>query len=142
MMNYLDCFSSGVREMPRFMGVAGAVIRQVEDLQAVVRGMGEDFSLEGAVGVQLSVVGAGMGVPRPVGMTDEDYRVLIRDKLRLWQWNGTNEEVAEVVNDIDPGGGERDNGDLTVTISPTDGLSVDAEELYPVVAGVRVVRDE
>ena len=140
MMNYLDCFSSGVREMPRFMGVAGAVIRQVEDLQAVVRGMAEDFSLEGAVGVQLSVVGAGMGVPRPGGMTDEDYRVLIRDKLRLWQWNGTNEEVAEVVNDIDPGGGERDNGDLTVTISPTEGLPVDAEMLYPVVAGVRICR--
>ena len=140
MMNYLDCFSSGVREMPRFMGVAGAVIRQVEDLQAVVRGLAEDFSLEGAVGVQLSVVGAGMGVPRPGGMADEDYRVLIRDKLRLWQWNGTNEEVAEVVNDIDPGGGERDNGDLTVTISPTEGLPVDAEMLYPVVAGVRICR--
>ena len=140
MMNYLDCFSSGVREMPRFMGVAGAVIRQVEDLQAMVRGMAEDFSLEGAVGVQLSVVGAGMGVPRPDGMADEDYRVLIRDKLRLWQWNGTNEEVAEVVNDIDPGGGERDNGDLTVTISPTEGLPVGAEELYPVVAGVRICR--
>ncbi|MBR2601480.1 MAG: hypothetical protein IKE08_02180 [Clostridia bacterium] len=140
MMNYLDCFSSGVREMPRFMGVAGAVIRQVEDLQAVVRGLAEDFSMEGAVGVQLSVVGAGMGVPRPGGMADEDYRVLIRDKLRLWQWNGTNEEVAEVVNDIDPGGGERDNGNLTVTISPTDGLPVGAEELYPVVAGVRICR--
>ena len=140
MMNYLDCFSSGVREMPRFMGVAGAVIRQVEDLQAMVRGMAEDFSLEGAVGVQLSVVGAGMGGPRPGGMADEDYRVLIRDKLRLWQWNGTNEEVAEVVNDIDPGGGERDNGNLTVTISPTDGLPVGAEELYPVVAGVRICR--
>ena len=102
--------------------------------------MQEAFSLEGAVGVQLSVVGAGMGVPRPGGMADEDYRVLIRDKLRLWQWNGTNEEVAEVVNDIDPGGGERDNGNLTVTISPTDGLPVGAEELYPVVAGVRICR--
>lgn len=140
MMNYLDCFSSGVREMPRFMGVAGAVIRQVEDLQAVVRGMGEDFSLEGAVGVQLTLLGTGLSVSRPANMIDEEYRVLIRDKLRLWRWNGTNEEVAEVVNDTDPGGGERDNGNLTVTISPTDGLPVGAEELYPVVAGVRICR--
>ena len=139
-MNYLDCFSSGVREMPRFMGVAGAVIRQVEDLQAVVRGMGEDFSLEGAVGVQLTLLGTGLSVSRPANMIDEEYRVLIRDKLRLWRWNGTNEEVAEVVNDTDPGGGERDNGNLTVTISPTDGLPVGAEELYPVVAGVRICR--
>ena len=140
MMNYLDCFSSGVREMPRFMGVAGAVIRQVEDLQAVVRGLAEDFSLEGAVGVQLTLLGTGLSVSRPANMIDEEYRVLIRDKLRLWRWNGTNEEVAEVVNDIDPGGGERDNGNLTVTISPTDGLPVGAEELYPVVAGVRICR--
>ena len=140
MMNYLDCFSSGVREMPRFMGVAGAVIRQVEDLQAVVRGLAEDFSLEGAVGVQLTLLGTGLSVSRPANMIDEEYRVLIRDKLRLWRWNGTNEEVAEVVNDTDPGGGERDNGNLTVTISPTDGLPVGAEELYPVVAGVRICR--
>ena len=140
MMNYLDCFSSAIREMHRFMELAEAVLQQVADLQAVVLAMQEAFSLEGAVGVQLSVVGAGMGVPRPGGMADEDYRVLIRDKLRLWQWNGTNEEVAEVVNDIDPGGGEQDNRDLTVTISPTDGLPVGAEELYPVVAGVRICR--
>ena len=73
-------------------------------------------------------------------MADEDYRVLIRDKLRLWQWNGTNEEVATVLNDIDPEGTELDNDDLTVTISPTDGLPVGAEELYPVVAGVRICR--
>ena len=68
--------------------------------------------------------------------------ILIRDKLRLWQWNGTNEEVATVLNDIDPEGTELDNDDLTVTISPSNNLPVAAEELYPVVAGVRVERDE
>ena len=140
MMNYLDCFSSGVREMPRFMGVAGAVIQQVEDLQAMVRGLAEDFSLEGAVGVQLTLLGTGLSVPRPANMIDEEYRVLIRDKLRLWRWNGTNEEVNAVLAGIDPDGSEIDNDDLTVTISPTDVLPVDAEMLYPVVAGVRVCR--
>ena len=64
MMNYLDCFSSGVREMPRFMGVAGAVIRQVEDLQSVVRRLGFSFlwlglgwGFRGLVGWRMKIIG-------------------------------------------------------------------------------------
>jgi len=106
----------------------------------VVRGLAEDFSLEGAVGVQLTQLGTGLSVPRPANMADEEFRALIRDKLRLWRWNGTNEEVPAVLAYIDPSGTELDNDDLTVTISPTEGLPVGAEELYPVVAGVRICR--
>ena len=139
-MNYLECFSSNVREMPRFMGLAEAVIRQAEDLRGVVRAMGVAFSEEYGVGVQLDWVGAAMGINRPGGMADSSYRELIRKKLRVWRWNGTNEEVAGVLDDIDPDGAERDNDDLTVTIVPSGEFPREAG--YPVPAGVTVCRGE
>ena len=138
MMDYRECFGSAVREMLRFMGLAEAVLGQVDDLIELVSSMPAAFSLEGAEGVQLDQVGTALNVSRTIGMTDEDYRELIRMKLRLWQWNGTNEEVAGVINDIDPEGSERDNDDLTVTIEPSGSLPVEAKEIYPVPAGVTV----
>jgi len=137
-MDYRECFGSAVREMPRFMGLAEAVLGQVDDLIELVSSMPAAFSLEGAEGVQLDQVGTALNVSRTIGMTDEDYRELIRMKLRLWQWNGTNEEVAGVLADIDPGGTQRDNDNLSVTITPSGELPVDAKELYPLAAGVTV----
>ena len=76
-----------------------------------------------------------------MGMVDTDYRILIQDKLRLWRWNGTNEEVPAVLADIDPSGTELDNDDLTVTISPSDTLPAPAEDLYPIPAGITIEQE-
>ena len=138
-MDYRDCFGSAVRGMTRFMGLAEAVLGQVEDLISLITAMPGSFSLDLAEGVQLEQVGTALNVSRTIGMTDEDYRELIRMKLRLWQWNGTNEEVAGVINDIDPEGSERDNDDLSVYISPSVSLQIDAKEIYPLPAGVTIV---
>jgi len=141
MMNYLDCFSSAIREMPRFMALAEAILQQASDLQTLVQSLPAAFSLSEAVGDQLSMLGASFSVPRPMGMVDTDYRILIQDKLRLWRWNGTNEEVPAVLADIDPTGTERDNDDLTVTISPSDTLPAPAEDLYPIPAGITIEQE-
>ena len=137
-MDYRDCFGSAVRGMTRFMGLAEAVLAQIDDLISLITAMPGSFSLDLAEGVQLDQVGTALNISRPIGMTDTDYRSLIKKKLRLWQWNGTNEEVAGVLADIDPGGAERDNDNLSVTISPSGELTADAKELYPLPAGVTV----
>jgi len=137
-MNYLDCFSSAVREMPRFMALAEAVLKQVNDLMALVSALPAAVSLEEAVGVQLDRLGLSLGVPRPLSMPDADYRSLIHKKLRLWRWNGTNEEVPAVLSAIDPEGAQRDNDNLSVTITPSASLPVSASELYPIPAGITI----
>ena len=137
-MNYLDCFSSAVREMPRFMALAEAVLKQVNDLMALVSALPAAVSLEEAVGVQLDRLGLSLGVLRPLSMPDADYRSLIQKKLRLWRWNGTNEEVPAVLSAIDPEGAQRDNDNLSVTITPSASLPVSASELYPIPAGITI----
>jgi hypothetical protein len=137
-MNYLDSFSSSLREMPRFMALAEAVLTQASDLISLVRSLPAAFSLSEAAGTQLDQLGHSLGVPRPLSMPDADYRALIHKKLRLWRWNGTNEEVPAVLSAIDPEGAQRDNDNLSVTITPSGDLPVDAKELYPIPAGVTI----
>lgn len=137
-MNYMTLFSSALRELPKFSALAEAVLTQVSDLQSVVQSLPAAFSLDHAEGSQLDQTGAGLSVPRPSDMTDADYRSLIQKKLRLRQWNGTNEEVPSVLQDIDPSGSQRDNDNLTVTITPSASLPVPAADLYPIPAGVTI----
>ena len=58
-MDYRDCFGSAVRGMPRFMGLAEAVLAQVNDLISLITAMPGSFSLDLAEGVQLEQVGMG-----------------------------------------------------------------------------------
>ena len=138
-MNYLSCFSSAVRDLPRFMSLAEAVLRQAADLQSVVLSLPAAFSEPHAAGLQLDHLGATLGIPRPAALPDADYRSLIQRKLRLWRWNGTNEDVPATLAAIDPTGSERDNDNLTVTITTSDSLPAPAETLYPIPAGITIL---
>ena len=51
MLNYFEYLSGFVRGLPRFAGVAEAVMRQAEELMAVVGEIPEGFSVEAAEGV-------------------------------------------------------------------------------------------
>ena len=138
MTDYVKVFSSALQGMPRFAALARAVIGQVEDLIAVVQEMPAAFSLEQAVGVQLDVLGESFGVGRKEGQDDAEYRMRIRDKLALWRWNGTNEGVNAVLEDVSPGSRQNDRQDGSVEVTIEGGLPGTARELFPVPAGIRI----
>ena len=77
-MNYLELFSSSCREKPRLMALAQALLRQVTDLAACAAAIEPGYAAENAVGVQLDTGGEMIGIPRPEGMSDADFRELIR----------------------------------------------------------------
>ena len=133
-VDYKELFSAGVRELPKFMGVAKAALKQVTDLREVIRELGAAFSLETAVGVQLDLLGGMIGIARNDGQTDEDYRKNLKGGLAVWRWDGTNETVRGVLEEAYPGETVtlRDNGDMTVTVNG-------GGENLPVPAGVRVI---
>ena len=135
-MDYLGLLTSGCRGMPRFSGLVEAVVKQCDDLIAVVGDIAAAFSLGHAVGEQLDLLGKGFGISRPPGMTDEDYEKLIRMKLLRWRWDGANDTVDSVVDELDPGGILTDNTDGTVTITPAGELPAPAADLYPIPAGI------
>ena len=138
MTDYVKVFSSALQGMPRFAALAQAVIGQVEDLIAVVHEMPAAFSLDQAVGVQLDILGEGFGVDRKEGQDDETYRMRIRDKLALWRWNGTNEGVNAVLEDVSPGSMQNDRQDGSVEVTVEGSLPGTARELFPVSAGIGI----
>ena len=130
--NMMNLFSPAVRKLPRFSSLAEAVLQQVADLQGVIPEMEAVFSLATATGVQLDLLGDTLGLERD-SRSDAEYRELIRSKLALWRWNGTNETVPAVLAEAFP---EQDvsladNGDCSVTVNETIG-----SDLLPVPAGV------
>ncbi len=135
-MNYLSLLTSSCRALPRFSEFVSAVLNQIDDLIAVVESLPAAFSLPAAVGLQLSLLGESLGIPRPLNMTDADYQTLIRMKLARWRWDGANDTVDSVVDELDPGGILTDNTDGTVTITPAGELPAPAADLYPIPAGI------
>lgn len=128
-MDYLSLFSSSLREKPRFMALAAALLRQVSDLQALVPSLESGFSFAHASGIQLDALGDSVSLPRPAGWSDGQYRSFLLRKLRLWSWDGTNAGVPAVLAE---GASMSDNLDGTVSVSPAGGV-------FPVPMGVRPV---
>ena len=131
----LDLFPPYSRTLPRFMGLASAVLSQVVDLSTVVGQMGAAFAPGGAAGSQLDALGAALGLTRPVvngsPADDETYRQYIQKKLTLWQWDGTNGTAIQTAQANFPGIVFSDNSDGTVSASEG------TEDLLPVPAGIR-----
>ena len=130
--DYLALFPGASREKERFMALAGAVLSQVTDLQALVAGMQPAFSFAAAEGEQLDRIAEAAGLARESGMTDEAFRQYLLSKLCLWGWDGSN-EGAEAALAAQPGVSVSDNGNGTVTVTPGG----TREDLVPVPAGVK-----
>ena len=97
-MTYLTLFPSHTRAMPRFSALASAILRQAEELQAVIPSMNRAYAIPTASGEALSAAGAALGIPRPPGMTDAAYRILLQTKTLLWTWDGTNNQLSTTVS--------------------------------------------
>ena len=129
---YLALFPGASREKPLLMALAEAVLQQVVDLMTLIETIQSGFSFATAVGSQLDAIAEAVGLSREYGMTDEDFRAYLLQKLKLWTWDGTNVNVPSV---LPTGVTETDNQNGTVTVSPagTD------KNLLPLPAGVGIV---
>ena len=141
--DYLSLFTSAVREKPRFMALASAVLSQAADLLSLVQtGFPEAYALESAAGKQLDTLGELLGIPRPSASTsDADYRFLLRARIAANHWDGTNGSLPAVLARAFPGMDARlvDNQDGTVTFSLFGDVPFPPEELFPVPAGVKTI---
>ena len=130
--DYLALFPGASREKPRFMALAQAVLQQVVDLMTLIETIQSGFSFATAVGSQLDAITEAVGLSREYGMTDEDFRAYLLQKLKLWTWDGTNVNAPAVLPE---GVTETDNRDGTVTVSPAG----TRQDLLPIPAGVRMI---
>ena len=132
--DYLSLFPAYTRDRPRFIALAGAVLRQVMDLTDLVPQLASGFSFAHAEGVQLDALGGSVGIIRQEGWDDESYRRVLLKKLKLYTWDGTNERAFDFAEE-----GEEfaDNDDGTVT-ARTD-VPLPASEVLPVPLGIKAV---
>ena len=130
--DYLALFPGASREKPRFMALAQAVLQQVVDLMTLIETIQSGFSFAAAEREQLDAIAEAVGLSREYGMTDEDFRAYLLQKLKLWTWDGTNVNAPAVLPE---GVTETDNRDGTVTVSPAG----TRQDLLPVPAGVRMI---
>ena len=141
-MTYLTFFPSHTRAMPRFSALASAILRQAEELQAVIPSLNRAYAIPTAAGEALSAAGSALGIPRPPDMTDTAYRTLLQTKSILWTWDGTNAAVPDLLSGTFPDASLCDNADGSVTITPGSAelpSGVPLKELFPVPAGIRVI---
>ena len=133
-VGYLALFPAYTRGMPRFSALAGAVLRQADDLITLVHGLASGFSFAHAEGTQLDELGESVMISRQEGWDDETYREVLLRKLKLFTWDGTKENVFDYLVE-----GETlvDNGDGTVTAQTV--LPLPAHEVLPVPIGVKTV---
>ena len=97
-MNYQNLITPENRKKQRFMALLSAILEQVNDLFSLVQEkIPEAFSLETAAGKQLDTLGVLVNTPRPAGADDEDYRALLRARIAMNHWNGTNETLPEAL---------------------------------------------
>ena len=142
MMNLLAPF---VRSLPRFTGLAKAILCQAADLQAVIPELESAFSLDAATGCQLDQIGEMFGLSRDMmkagsGASDAAFRSFLKAKLALWRWDGRNGTAGAVIRQAFPGNAVRmkDNGNGSVTVTGAETLPAQAESVLPVPAGIQI----
>ncbi len=140
----LSLFPGAIREKPKFMALAGAVLEQVTDLLPLIAQLQSGFSVVYAEGKQLDQIANAIGLSRnDIGSgdaSDEEFRQYIRAKLALWSWDGTNKTVPAVLADEGITKTVTDRMDLSVEISA--GGDAPAGNVFPVPTGYIAVTEE
>ncbi|MFV0241374.1 MAG: DUF2612 domain-containing protein [Lacrimispora sphenoides] len=109
---YLDRTTSEHKTRPYFMALVEARLKPFADLCECLETFDAAFDLDTAVGKQLDVIGEYVGVPRllnfqPVSidsalLTDSFYRLLIKARISLNNWDGTTANVKQIWQDLFP----------------------------------------
>ena len=129
MTEYAKLFSPVHTLKPRFMALAAAVLGQVDDLFALYDSGA--FDLETAEGFFLDALGEISGVRRTTpGMTDEEFREFLRQRIALHHWDGTNGSLKETLDQAFP------NGNAVITDNMDGTVTGNVE--FPCIAGVRL----
>ena len=133
-MDYMTLFPGYTRDKPHFVALAAAVLKQVNDLIALVPEMESGLSVAHAVGAQLDALGVSLSIPRQSGWNDETFRSILLRKLRRNQWNGLNDSAFDYVDE-----GETFTDYCNGTVTATTVEAVPAKEVMPVPMGFKAV---
>ncbi|MDL2289084.1 DUF2612 domain-containing protein, partial [Oscillospiraceae bacterium OttesenSCG-928-F05] len=109
---YLNRITSQHKIQPKYMAWLAALLDKLNDLAEVALQMDLAYDLDEAVGAQLDVIGELVGVSRLLTfepqnapsalLSDDDYRLIIRARISLNQWDGSTAGIYQLWADIFP----------------------------------------
>jgi len=125
---YLDLITPQHRTQPKYMAWLTAALTMINDAQSALFGMKTAYDIGSAVGVQLDVLGAILGVSRLLDfqpttgsalLDDNNYRLVLRAKILNNQWDGTRGQYETMVSDVLSGCKAvlADNSDMTMGVA-------------------------
>lgn len=129
--SYLDKITSEHKIRPHFMSWLAAALDGVEDLMDAGDAVDPAFDLDQAVGAQLDRIGEMVGIRRllnfepeyaPPLLPDDLYRVAIKAKISLNQWDGSTDGIYALWQSAFPEYDlyVRDNQDMSMTLRISD----------------------
>lgn len=168
---YIDLITSEHKTKPKFRayveaflnilsnGIEQAGVQQTtySGTNTILLNMDSLFNIDTATGQQLDVLGTLLGLSRdlpisnpnlPLPLNDTLYRLVLKSKILMNNWDGTNEGMKEAIQTLFPGLPAEfvDNQDMSITINLiypnlNPALSVLIQEGYivPKPSGVRVI---
>lgn len=111
---YTNLLTSEYKLAPNLNSWLNALLQPMTDTTTCIVGMSSAFDLDSAVGVQLDVCGAIVGVSRTVGfqptgsvspvLDDNTYRLLIQATIANNQWTGVQSALYPIWQSLFPGG--------------------------------------
>lgn len=123
---YLDLITSQYRNSPKFKQWLTVLLTPLIDAQNLALILYTYFDIDTAIGVQLDKLGEIIGAKRLLPfqpesgnplLGDEDYRFLLKAQILKNVWDGTNQNIYEIWNELhsDVAIAIKDNQDMTVT---------------------------
>jgi hypothetical protein len=109
--DYLNLITSEHIQRPRFMALVEAMLKPLEGISILFSEWDKAFDIELAVGKQLDVVGAVVGMNRQLPyiskygssiLSDDDYRFLIKAKSIINRWDGSREMMMKTWSETFP----------------------------------------
>lgn len=125
--DYLDLTTSQYKNSPKFQAWLECLLTPYVDTQKLAVSLYTYFDIDKAVGKQLDMLGEVIGVKRLLPfqpstgnplLDDETYRFLLKAQILRNVWNGTNENIYDIWNELhsDIAIAIKDNQDMTVTV--------------------------
>lgn len=105
--SYMELITSEYAEQPLFNAYVQAFLDQDLPIDQCMNKFSEIFNLDNAVGDQLDKLGSYVDLTRelpvvdpdiPASLPDEYFREVIKARIRANFWNGTNEQLIELID--------------------------------------------
>lgn len=149
---YIQILTSQYQGSPNYLLKNQYEFQKFEDIAQCILSFQQAFDIDTAVGVQLNILGANLGVSRtvpfqPTGgispvLDDPTYRLLIKATQAQYNWNGLIDSLYGIWQNLFPGGNLTlvDNQNMTATVSLSGTFTAIIQQL--ITNGLIVPRSE